>query len=154
MPFGRRGAHAHLLPACHSEATAEESHFVYFYFVLLAILRFSQDDKLGFVGVLSERHCAPVCRGGFPLPPADFDVILCGRGFSPKTGTLLSAFADISPNRGITRHYAQKYIACVGVGVLDDPLFLPLMREVAFAAGKRRRERDEKNLSPSQMLRI
>ena len=27
---------------------------------------------------------------------------------------------------------------------LDDPLFLPLMREVAFAAGKRRRERNGK----------
>ena len=30
---------------------------------------------------------------------------------------------------------------------LDDPLFLPLMREVAFAAGKRRRERNGK-ISP------
>ena len=28
-----------------------------------------------------------------------------GHGFSPKTGTLLSAFADISPVRGITRPY-------------------------------------------------
>ena len=30
---------------------------------------------------------------------------------------------------------------------LDDPLFLPLMREVAFAVGKSRRERNEK-ISP------
>ena len=28
-----------------------------------------------------------------------------GQGFSPKTSTLLSAFADISPVRGITRPY-------------------------------------------------
>ena len=54
----------------------------------------------------------------------------------------------------ILRLTAQNDNACVGVGVLDDPLFLPLMREVAFAAGKSRRERDDKNLSPSQMLRI
>ena len=56
----------------------------------------------------------PIVGANCVRPPADFDVILCGRGFSPKTGTLLSAFADISPNRGITHHYAKKYIACVG----------------------------------------
>ena len=42
-------------PVCHSEPLGEESRFAYFYFVLLAILRFAQDDKLGFVGVLTER---------------------------------------------------------------------------------------------------
>ena len=31
---------------------------------------------------------------------------------------------------------------------LDDPLFLPLMREVAFAAGKRRRERNGQTSPP------
>ena len=36
-------------PDCHSEPLGEESRFVYFYFVLLEILRFAQDDKLGFV---------------------------------------------------------------------------------------------------------
>ncbi len=38
-------------PDCHSEPLGEESHLVYFYFALLAILRFAQDDKLGFVVV-------------------------------------------------------------------------------------------------------
>ena len=37
--------------------------------------------------------------------------------------------------------------ASVEVGVLDDPLFLPLTREVAFAVGKSRRERNGK-ISP------
>ena len=49
-----------------------------------------------------------------------------GRGFSPKTGTLLSAFADISPVRGITRPYngapsrrplRSHCILCVGNGL-------------------------------------
>lgn len=35
-----------------------------------------------------------------------------GHGFSPKTGTLLSAFADISPVRGITRPYNCKLRSC------------------------------------------
>ena len=34
---------------CHSEPLGEESRFVYFYFALLEILRFAQDDKLGVV---------------------------------------------------------------------------------------------------------
>ena len=37
--------------ACHSEPIGEESRFVYFYFALLEILRFAQDDKLYFVRV-------------------------------------------------------------------------------------------------------
>ena len=36
-------------PDCHSEPLGEESRFVLFYFVLLEILRFAQDDNLGFV---------------------------------------------------------------------------------------------------------
>ena len=40
----------HESPACHSEPIGEESRFVYFYFALLEILRFAQDDKLGVVG--------------------------------------------------------------------------------------------------------
>ena len=36
-------------PDCHSEPLGEEARFVYFYFVLLEILRFAQDDNLGFV---------------------------------------------------------------------------------------------------------
>ena len=34
-------------PACHAEPLGEESHIGSFYFVLLEILRFAQDDKLG-----------------------------------------------------------------------------------------------------------
>ena len=37
-------------PDCHSEPTGEESHLVYF--VLLEILRFAQDDKLGVVVII------------------------------------------------------------------------------------------------------
>ena len=40
----------HKSPACHSEPFGEESRFAQVYFVLLEILRFAQDDKLGFVG--------------------------------------------------------------------------------------------------------
>ena len=36
-------------PDCHSEPLGEESHIGFFYFVLLEILRFAQDDKLGVV---------------------------------------------------------------------------------------------------------
>ena len=82
---------------------------------------FVTPSRLGFVEEYTERALTfPTHKSNMGVgaciarPPADFDVILCGRGFSPKTGTLLSAFADISPNRGITRHYAKKYIACVG----------------------------------------
>ena len=32
-------------PDCHSEPLGEESHLVYFYFALLAILRLAQDDN-------------------------------------------------------------------------------------------------------------
>ena len=39
----------HESPDCHSEPLGEESHIGSFYFVLLEILRFAQDDKLGFV---------------------------------------------------------------------------------------------------------
>ena len=67
-------------PDCHSEPISEEYRVVYFYFVLLEILRFTQDDKLGFVYPIVGANCV--------RPPADFDVILFGRGFSPKTGTL------------------------------------------------------------------
>ena len=35
-------------PDCHSEPLGEESRFAQVYFVLLEILRFAQDDKLGF----------------------------------------------------------------------------------------------------------
>ena len=42
----------HESPACHSEPLGEESRFVYFYFALLEILRFAQDDKSGFVGII------------------------------------------------------------------------------------------------------
>ena len=41
--------------ACHAEPIGEESRFVSFYFVLLEILRFAQDDKSGFVEVFTER---------------------------------------------------------------------------------------------------
>ena len=41
----------HESPACHSEPLGEESRFVYFYFALLEILRFAQDDKLGVAGI-------------------------------------------------------------------------------------------------------
>ena len=40
-------------------------------------------------------------------PPSSEGGITGARGFSPKTGTLVSAFADISPVRGITRPYAH-----------------------------------------------
>ncbi len=43
------------LPHCHSEPSGEESRLVYFYFVLLEILRFAQDDKSRFVGEYTER---------------------------------------------------------------------------------------------------
>ena len=79
-------------------------------------------------------RCAPVCRGRSTRPPADFDVILCGCGFSPKTGTLLSAFADISPNRGITRHYAKKYISCVG----NDLSVVPQNNRKIYGSSRRR----------------
>ena len=39
------GANCVRPPACHSEPLGEESRFVYFYFALLEILRFAQDDK-------------------------------------------------------------------------------------------------------------
>ena len=41
------GANCVRPPNCHSEPLGEESRFVYFYFALLEILRFAQDDKLG-----------------------------------------------------------------------------------------------------------
>ena len=47
------GANCVRPPNCHSEPLGEESRFVLFYFVLLEILRFAQDDKLGFVGVFN-----------------------------------------------------------------------------------------------------
>ena len=72
----------------------------------------------------------PIVGANCVRPPADFDVILCGRGFSPKTGTLLSAFADISPNRGITHHYAKKYIACVGNGLDRSVKLYQIMRAI------------------------
>ena len=53
--FPTVGANCVRPPNCHSEPLGEESRFVYFYFALLEILRFAQDDKFGFVGVLTER---------------------------------------------------------------------------------------------------
>ena len=45
------GANCVRPPNCHSEPLGEESRFVYFYFALLEILRFAQDDKLVVVGI-------------------------------------------------------------------------------------------------------
>ena len=45
------GANCVRPPNCHSEPIGEESRFVYFYFALLEILRFAQDDKLVVVGI-------------------------------------------------------------------------------------------------------
>ena len=36
----------------HSAVIAEDSQFVYFYSVGVKILRFAQDEKLGFVGII------------------------------------------------------------------------------------------------------
>ncbi|MGN0560751.1 MAG: hypothetical protein ACI4K8_06825, partial [Candidatus Fimenecus sp.] len=69
---------------CHSEPLGEESRFAYFYFALLAILRFAQDDKsppqppfvhkrhggLFFVYPNSEHVC--VEKKIFPLCPQTF----------------------------------------------------------------------------------
>ena len=55
--------------------------FLTFYFVGLEIFPFVQNDKLGFVGV-NCISCVGVgvsttrCRGGFPRPPVNFDIIL------------------------------------------------------------------------------
>ena len=49
--FPTVGANCVRSPNCHSEPFGEESRFVYFYFAPLEILRFAQDDKLGFVGI-------------------------------------------------------------------------------------------------------
>ena len=51
--FPTVGANCVRPPDCHSEPTGEESRFAQVYFVLLEILRFAQDDKLGFVGVFN-----------------------------------------------------------------------------------------------------
>ena len=67
------------LPACHSEPIGEESRLVYFYFVLSAILRFAQDDKLGFVGVFLERTKYRIRVGRGLAPAAEFAVD-CGTG--------------------------------------------------------------------------
>ena len=84
---------------CHSEAIAEESRAAYFYFVLFEILHFVQNDKLGFVYPIVGANCV--------RPPADFDVILCGRGSPPL----------------------REKIYCVRRGRrLGAPLFLPLTR--------------------------
>ena len=48
-PFPTVVGAIHESPACHSEPTGEESRFAQVYFALLEILRFAQDDKLGFV---------------------------------------------------------------------------------------------------------
>ena len=46
--------------ACHSEPIGEESRFVYFYFALLEILRFAQDDKFKPIFVLlNEGNTSP-----------------------------------------------------------------------------------------------
>ena len=49
-PYNGAPSRRPLRTHCHSEPLGEESRFAYFYFALLAILRFAQDDKLGFVG--------------------------------------------------------------------------------------------------------
>ena len=70
---------------CHSAAFAEESHIGSFYFVLLEILRYAQDDKSVFVGV--------ICT--------------VGRGDSPDRGNVCEAdkrvpeFGEFCPRRGV-----------------------------------------------------
>ena len=41
-----------------------------------------------------------------------------------------SIITDISPNRGITRHYAKKYIACVGNGLDRSVKLYQIMRAI------------------------
>ena len=47
------GANCVRPPACHSEPIGEESHIGSFYFVLLEILRFAQDDKSQFLAAVA-----------------------------------------------------------------------------------------------------
>ena len=55
---------------------------------------------------------------------------------------------NFAPAAGFEVNYETGKLQCERRGRrLDDPLFLPLMREVAFAVGKRRRERNGK-ISP------
>ena len=71
----------HESPTCHSEPTGEESRFAQVYFVLLEILRFAQDDKLGFVGMFLERtkYRIRVGRGLAPAvsAPSDEGAVKC-----------------------------------------------------------------------------
>ena len=55
---------------CHTEAFAEESHFGSFYFVLLEILRYAQDDKSVFVVIILW-----VGRGQAPALPWKFHFV-------------------------------------------------------------------------------
>ena len=78
------GANCVRPPDCHSEPISEEYRVVYFYFVLLEILRFAQDDKLEFVGEFrngQDRSLRTKCifRVGRGLAPA--------AGFAVKYGT-------------------------------------------------------------------
>ena len=67
--------------------------------------------------------------------------IRVGRGLAPAVNL------HRTPRRGQAPALPWKFNFVRRGRRLDDPLLLPLMREVAFAAGKRRRERNEK-ISP------
>ncbi len=89
--------------------------------VRFEILHVVWKDKLGFVYSIVGANCV--------RPPADFDVILCGRGFSPKTGTLrreqapaLLYYNRHSPEQGNPPPLREK-IYCVRRGrLLGAPL--------------------------------
>ena len=64
------GANCVRPPNCHSEPLGEESRFVYFYFALLEILRFAQDDKLVVVGINLCGRAGACSRRQFTSNPA------------------------------------------------------------------------------------
>ena len=89
-------------PVCHSEPIGEESRLVYFYFALLEILRFAQDDKLGFIGMIlcgragaCSRRLCPLSEGAVKCVAFDW-----GRDFSVSLPPPFASGKSHLPLRG------------------------------------------------------
>ena len=87
----------------------------------------------------------PTCWGR--LPHSVREMSRSDRGRPPPSAGGTRKARDVGANHIEIHGRAWKPAPTTGRRVVA-PLFLPLTREVAFAAGKRRRERNEKNLSP------